>query len=61
MNLQDDYFDLVRSLRGNNKAAFIRIWEAFCAMEAEYEKLCEIKQCFKKMVRLSFEDERSES
>lgn len=33
MSLQDDYFDLESTLKGENKKKFLRIWEAFVDME----------------------------
>lgn len=61
MSLQDDYYDLEHSLRGENKKRMQRIWETFCEMEREYYKLEEIVNCFKKSIRLAFEDENADS
>jgi hypothetical protein len=57
VSLQDDYFDLSASLRGERKKAFLRIWDAFCDMERVYDKHCEIISSFKRAIRLAFEDE----
>ncbi len=55
MSLQDDYFDLTRSLRGENKKRMLRIWEAFCEMEKDYDKTAEIVRCFRQACSLTFE------
>ena len=54
MSLQDDYFDLAASLKGEELAAFERIWESFCEMEAEHEDLLAIRGAVRTMVSLTF-------
>lgn len=58
MSLQDDYFDLESTLKGENKKKFLRIWEAFVDMEKEYEDLIQIKSAVKKMVELTFKEQK---
>jgi hypothetical protein len=60
MSLQDDYFDLENSLEGWQKAAFLRIWEAFVDMENEHEELLAIRGAVRKMVELTFKQEREQ-
>lgn len=57
MSLQDDYFELEASLKGKNKERMQRIWEYFCEIEREHEKLSEIVSSMRKSIRLMFEDE----
>jgi myo-inositol catabolism protein IolC len=52
MSLQDDYFDLKASLRGENKKRFLRVWEAFC--EAENDELLEISRGVRMMIEGTF-------
>jgi predicted RNA-binding Zn ribbon-like protein len=59
VSLQDDYYELDASLKGWKKTALNRIWDAFCEMEAEYDKLTEIKRHLREAVRLTFEDEKA--
>lgn len=60
MSLQDDYFALESSLKGKQKMAFLRIWEAFVEMENEQEKLLQIRGAFRRMVELTFpQDEKA--
>jgi hypothetical protein len=54
MSLQDDYFDLEASLKGKQKKAFLRIWDAFIEMESEQESLLQIRGAFRRMVELTF-------
>ena len=61
MSLQDDYFDLDASLKGENKKRFLRIWEAFCEMESEHDKLRELRSHFRKMVELAFPADNSKA
>lgn len=60
MSLQDDYFDLSYSLKGWQKEAFQRIWDAFVDMESEHEKLLEIRGAVRKMVELTFPSEEKQ-
>jgi hypothetical protein len=57
MSLQDDYFDLSHALKGDQKKAFLRIWEAFAEMENEHERLLEIRASVRRMCSLAFEEE----
>lgn len=59
MSLQDDYFDLSESLEGEHKAAFERIWAAFCEMENEQESLLKIRGAVRTMVEQTFPQEES--
>jgi hypothetical protein len=54
MSLQDDYFDLKASLKGENKKAFLRIWEAFCELESEVEELTEISRAVRIMIETTY-------
>lgn len=54
MSLQDDYFDLKASLKGENKKRFLRIWEAFCETEAENEELLEISRGARMLIEGTF-------
>ena len=38
MSIQDDYFDLRYSLKGDDLRKLGRIWHAFCTTEAEAEE-----------------------
>lgn len=58
MSLQDDYFDLESTLKGENKKKFLRIWETFIDMEKEYEDLIKIKSAVKNMIELTFKDQK---
>jgi hypothetical protein len=59
MSLQDDYFDLEDRLQDDPhfSQALYRIWEAFCEMEVEQERLSKISQGFKMMVEGCFPPE----
>lgn len=61
MSLQDDYFDLSDFLKDDevHLEKFNRIWEAFCDLEKDQDRLCAIVSSFRRMVELTFED-RSE-
>ena len=58
MSLQDDYYDLDETLKGEDKEKFNRIWDAFCEMEAEQERLLAIRGAFRRMVELTFEEQQ---
>ena len=60
MSLQDDYFDLAASLRGEKKKAFMRIWEAFCVMENEHEDLLQIRGAVRRAVELTFKKDNQD-
>lgn len=57
MSLQDDYFDLRSSLKGENKRALNRIWKAFCEMEKEQDRLNEIASSMRRAVSLLFKED----
>ena len=61
MSLQDDYFDLSDFLKDDevHLQMFNRIWEAFCDLEKDQDRLCAIVSSFRRMVELTFEN-RSE-
>lgn len=42
MSLQDDYFDLSATLKGEQKRKLSRIWRAFCEAEAD---VMEAEEC----------------
>ena len=56
MSLQDDYFDLSADLKGWQKNAFDRIWEAFCDCERENERLSPIVGNMRDAISRMFED-----
>jgi hypothetical protein len=58
VSLQDDYFDLKASLKGENKKRFLRIWEAFCEAEAENDELLEISRGVRMMIDGVFKRQR---
>lgn len=58
MSLQDDYFELKASLKGEEKKAFLRIWKAFVEMENEQETLLQIRGAFRRMVELTFPQDK---
>lgn len=58
MSLQDDYFDLKASLKGENKKRFLRIWEAFCEAEKENDELLDISRGARMMMDGVFKRQR---
>lgn len=58
MSLQDDYFDLMATLKGRDRKAFLRIWDAFVEMENEHEDLCSVRRYLRDAVELAFKPYR---
>jgi hypothetical protein len=56
MSLQDDYFDLSAELEGDQLEAFERIWDAFCEVERENERLSPIVSGMRNAIQLMFKD-----
>jgi len=52
VSLQDDYFDLESELTGENKKRFLRIWEAFCELEAESEQLLALRGSLRRVIEI---------
>lgn len=57
MSLQDDAFDLLDELEGDQKKSFERIWKVFCQYEAENYKLSSIVNGMKKAIGEMFKEE----
>ncbi len=56
MSLQDDYFELNAKLKGWQREALNRIWDAFVEIENEHEQLCQLRNCVRGMIELTFEE-----
>jgi hypothetical protein len=61
MSLQDDYFDLEAELKGESKKRFLRIWKAFCQIEAEYDDLCSLRSAVRAMLSLATNHELTDA
>ena len=54
MSLQDDYFDLDSRLKGADKRALQRIWNAFLELDRKNEELLPIVNHIKSAIQLMF-------
>ena len=59
MSIQDDYFDLMASLKGEDKKRFKRIWAWGCECENDNEKLRPIVNNMREAISLMFEKDEA--